>query len=109
MTVITIPLLELCRAHNPARFAATIVCSASIGLFYDLTTLSNTELEHAQLHQHNIMHANGVGVVDKPQACRTENARFVALVSLFEQFELRINQFFTDIYRLVVLIACTDA
>ena len=44
-------------------------------------------------------------MVDKPQACRTENARFVALVSLFEQFEGRINQFFTDIYRLVLLTA----
>ena len=28
-----------------------------------------------------------------------------ALISLFEQFEARINQFFTDIYRLIVLIA----
>ena len=50
-----------------------------------------------------------VGVVDKPQACSTENAQFVALVSLFEQFEARTNQFFIDIYRLDVLIARTDA
>ena len=26
-----------------------------------------------------------VGVISKPQACRTENARFVALVSHFQQ------------------------
>ena len=51
-----------------------------------------------------------VGVVDKPQACRTENARFVELaVSPFEQFKGRTNQFFTDIYRLVVLTARMDA
>ena len=50
-----------------------------------------------------------MGVVDKPQACCTENVRFVTLVSLFEQFETRTNQFFTDIYRLVVLTARTDA
>ena len=74
-------------------------------LFYALRTLSNNELEHVQSHQH----AKRVGVVDKPQACRTENARFIALVSLFEQFEARTNQFFTDIYRLVVFTARTDA
>ena len=62
-------------------------------------------LEHAQSH----LHTKRVGVVDKPQACRTENARFVALVSRFEKFEARINQFFTDIYRLAVLTARTDA
>ena len=31
------------------------------------------------------------------------------LVSLFEQFEAHTHQFFTDIYRLVALTACTDA
>ena len=36
-------------------------------------------------------------------------AQFIALVSLFEQFEGCTNQFFTDIYRLVVLTARTDA
>ena len=55
--------------------------------------------------------ANTVGVVDKPQACLTETARFVALVSLFEQFEAR---FFTDIYQLLVVltartVCATDA
>ena len=75
-------------------------------MFCDLTTLSNTELEHVQSHQHMPI----VGVVDKPQACRTENARFVELaVSPFEQFKGRTNQFFTDIYRLVVLTARMDA
>ena len=57
----------------------------------------------------SISYAKGVGVVDKPQACRIENARFVALVSLFEQFEARINQFITDTYRLVVLTARINA
>ena len=52
--------------------------------FHDVTTLSNTVLEHAQSHPHK-----RVGVVDKPQACLTENARFVAQVSLFEKFEVR--------------------
>ena len=33
------------------------------------------------------------------------NARFVALVSFFEEFEACTNQFFTDIYQLVVLTA----
>ena len=75
-------------------------------MFHDLTTLSNTELEHAQSR---ISYAKVVGVVDKPQACRTENARFVALVSLFEQFEACINQFITDTYRLAVLTACINA
>ena len=56
-----------------------------------------------------ISYAKGAGVIDKPQACRTENARFVPLVSLFEKFEACINQFFTDIYRLAVLTARTDA
>ena len=32
-------------------------------------------------------------MVDKPQACCTENARFVALESLFEHIEARKNQF----------------
>ena len=50
-----------------------------------------------------------MGVVDKPQACQTENARFVALVSVFEKFEAHISQFFTDICRLVVLTARTYA
>ena len=36
-----------------------------VELFYNLTTLSKTELEHAQFI---LAHANGVGVVDKPQA-----------------------------------------
>ena len=98
--------LELCRAHSyPARSAILCNIATWAKLFYDLTTLFNTELEHAQLHQHT----KRVGVVDKPQAYRTENARFVALVSLFEQFEARTNQFFTDIYRLVVLTTRTDA
>ena len=57
-------------------------------------------LEHAQSH----LHTKRVGVVDKPQACRTENARFVALVSRFEKFEARINKFFTDI----IIIIITD-
>ena len=48
-------------------------------------------------------------MVDKPQACRTENARFVALVSLCEQLEAHTDQFITDIYRLAVLTARTDA
>ena len=37
-----------------------------------------------------------------------KNARFVALVSLFEQFEAHIK-FFTNIYQLIMLIARTDA
>ena len=80
---------------------------SSAKLLYDLMTLFNAELEHAQSHQH--MPICRVGVVDKPQACWRENTRFVALVSHFEQFEVRRNQFFTDIYGLVVLTACTDA
>ena len=54
-------------------------------------------------------YAKRVGVVDKPQACWIENAWFVAFVSLFEQFKAGTNQFFTDIYQLVVLTARTDA
>ena len=56
-----------------------------------------------------ISYAKGVGVIDKPQACRTDNARFIALVSLFEQVDARINQFITDTYRLAVLTACMNA
>ena len=44
-----------------------------------------------------------VGAVGKPQACRTENARFVALVSHVQQFKTYRNHFFTDIYRFIVL------
>ena len=55
-------------------------------------------------------HASRVGVVSKPQACITENPRFLALViSYFQQFEAYRNQFFADIYRFVVLTALTDA
>ena len=52
-------------------------------------------------------HASGVGVVDKPQVCWTENAWFLALVSYFQQFEAHRNQFFNDIYWLIVLLART--
>ena len=60
--------LELCRAHTPRALyshCSIVLQHNAAELFYDLTTLSNTELEHAQSHQH----AKTVGVVDKPQAC----------------------------------------
>ena len=60
--------LELCRAHTPRALyshCSVVLQYSAAELFYDLTTLSNTELEHAQSHQH----AKRVGVVDKPQAC----------------------------------------
>ena len=63
--------LELCRAYTPR----TLQYSAAL-LFYDLTTFFNTELEHAQLHQHT----KRVGAVNKPQACRTENARTICIM-----------------------------
>ena len=44
-----------------------------------------------------------MGAVDKSQAYWIENARFVVLVSLFEQFEALINQFF---YQQYLLISC---
>ena len=95
---------EVCKKNTLTRFIGiTRVPLRGIAV-YNLTTLFNTELKHVQLHQHT----KRVGVVDKPQACRTENARFIALVSLFEQFEARTNQFFTGIYRLVVLTVLTD-
>ena len=53
--------------------------------------------------------AYGVSAAGKPQACRTENARFVALVSHVQQFEAHRNQFFADIYQFVVVTARTDA
>ena len=46
--------------------------------------------------------AHGVGVAGEPQAYRTENAQFVALVSHVQQFEAYRDQFFTDIYQFVV-------
>ena len=57
----------------------------------------------------HISYAKGVGVIDKPHTGRTENARFVALVSLFEQLEAHIKQFITNTYRLAVLTACMNA
>ena len=62
------------------------------------------ELEHVRWHQHMPVDRIGVGVLNKPQACRTENARFIALVSHFQQFEVCS---FTSMYRLVVLTAHT--
>ena len=66
---------------------------------HDLATLTYIEVEHAQ--SSHITH--GVGAVGKPQACWTENAWFVAPVSHVQPFETHGNQFFTDIYRLVVV------
>ena len=59
--------LELCRAHTPRALChcSVVVQHFAAELFYYLTTLFNTVLEHAQSHQH----AKRVGVVDKPQAC----------------------------------------
>ena len=42
-------------------------------------------------------------------ATEYEYARFVALVSYVQQFEAYRNQFYTDIYRFVVLTTRTDA
>ena len=53
--------------------------------------------------------AYGVGVVSKPQACYTKNARFVVLVSHIKQFEAHRSQFFADIYQFMVVTACIDA
>ena len=50
-----------------------------------------------------------VGAVGKPQACWTQDAQFLVLVSHVQQFEEHRNQFFTDIYRFIMLTTCTDA
>ena len=81
-------------------------CNCTYAL-YVLTTLTYIELEHVQWSCISI--ANQVGAVDKLQACWTENALFVALVSLVQQFKAYRKQLFTDIYQFGVFTACTDA
>ena len=101
--------LELSRAHIPCalcsqRSIATLLQSCC----YDLTTLFNTELEHAQSHQHTpvewVWWINHRHAEQKCTICSASSYRPL----IFEQFEASGNQVFINIIRLVVLTVRTE-
>ena len=70
---------ELCRAHTPCAPRPGYVAKYcnTLQQFYDLMTLSNIELEHAQSHQHTIMLKEWVWSINHWYARGVINVKFV--------------------------------